>query len=285
VGAEHRAARSFREEGFLESVARALPAAGAAGWLRERLRPMFRRLVARNPRALCATLPGGETFIVSPDYRHVTWNPEEYEAFRAEVRPGDVILDVGANVGAYSVLFGRWAGEHGRVFAFEPEPRAFAGLTCHLELNGMAGYVRAVCAAVTDGSVDCVRLATAPSSGLARVTAKDAEVPDAIEVAATSIDLFCEENGLSPRVIKIDVEGAELQALRGARRTIAARGASLVLFVEMHPAIWASSGLSADDLAGEIAAQGLVPERLDGAARDLWTTEGVCLRLRPRSRA
>jgi FkbM family methyltransferase len=171
------------------------------------------------------------------------------------------------------------------VFAFEPDPGAFAGLARHLDLNGMTGRVAPIRAAVTDGSIDRVRLATAPSSGLARVTSEDAAFPDAIEVAATSIDDFCETNGIAPRVIKIDVEGAELQALRGARRTIAARGPSLALFVEMHPSIWSSSGLSAEDLAREIAAQGLVPERLDGTARDLWTTEGVCLRLRPRSAA
>ena len=80
-----------------------------------------------------------------------------------------------------------------------------------------------------------------------------------------SIDQFCAERGLAPRVIKIDVEGAELAVLRGARSTIAAAGPGLQLFVEMHPHLWPALGISADDVRRECEAQGLVAERLDGS--------------------
>ena len=59
---------------------------------------------------------------VAPEFRHLTWNPEEYTAFRAAVRPGGVVLEAGANVGAYTMLFAQWVGPAGRVFAFEPDP-------------------------------------------------------------------------------------------------------------------------------------------------------------------
>jgi FkbM family methyltransferase len=263
-------------------MARALPAGGATTWLRRRLRPVLNRLLAGRAGGLRSILPGGETFVVSPEYRHVTWNPEEYEAFRGAVRPGDVVLDVGANVGAYSVLFGQWTQPGGRVFAFEPDPGAFAGLVKHIELNAMSRRVTAVHAAATDGSAPTARLSLGASSGLARLPAGAAVDANRVEVAATSIDEFCRRNAILPRVIKIDVEGAELQVLRGSRQTIAAAGADVALFVEMHPSIWASSGTSAQDVHRECAALGFEAERLDGTARDLWTTEGVCLRLRPR---
>src|SRR5512145_578971 len=152
VRTDHPSGRSYRAEGVLESMARALPAGGATTWLRRRLRPVFNRLLAGRAGGLRSILPGGETFVVSPEYRHVTWNPEEYAAFRGAVRPGDVVLDVGANVGAYSVLFGQWTEPGGRVFAFEPDPGAFAGLVKHIELNAMSQRVTAVHAAATDGS-------------------------------------------------------------------------------------------------------------------------------------
>jgi hypothetical protein len=101
------------------------------------------------------------------------------------------------------------------------------------------------------------------------------------EVRALSIDQFCAEHRLEPRVIKIDVEGAELAALRGARSMIAAAGAGLQLFVEMHPHLWPRLGISADDVRRECEAQGLVAESLDASGGDLWQVEGICLRLRP----
>ena len=97
---------------------------------------------------------------------------------------------------------------------------------------------------------------------------------------AQSIDEFCEAAALSPDVIKIDIEGAELAALRGARRTIAGRGAALALFVELHPAIWPSLGVTRADIEAELVRQRLVVEPLPGVG-DPWAVEGVCVRVRP----
>jgi FkbM family methyltransferase len=281
MGADHPAGRTYRAAGVAESIAGALPSGTALRWLRRRLRPVFHRWLASRRSPLVSVLPAGERFVVSPAHRHVSWNPDEYAAFRASVRPGATVLDVGANVGAYSVLFARWTGTAGRVVALEPDPVAFAGLEAHLRLNGMEDRVTAICAAATDGSRSRARLATSSSSGLARLVDEHAGRDSAIEVRATSIDELCRSHGLAPSVIKIDVEGAELQVLRGARHTIAAAGPELALFVEMHPAIWRDAGVAPEEVARECEAQGLWPERLDGTSGGLGTTEGVCVRLRP----
>jgi FkbM family methyltransferase len=273
---------SFRTKSLPERIADSLPTGGAIGRLRRRLRPLVDLWLDQRRGGLRAELPGGEVVIVSPAFRHMTWNDEEYAAFRAAVAPGDVILEAGANVGSYTVLFGQWSGPQGRVYAFEPDPVAFAGLRRHVTLNGLGDRVNLLPVAVIDREVERVRFAVAKSSGVSRLAhADDGPHVPVLEVRGTSIDQFCREQQIQPRVIKIDVEGAELDALRGARATIAAAGRGLHLFVEMHPGRWRALGLSADDLRRECEVQGLVAERLDGSDRGLWTIEGVSVRLRP----
>jgi FkbM family methyltransferase len=187
------------------------------------------------------------------------------------------VLDIGANVGCYTMLFARWTGEAGHVYAFEPAAESRAGLERHLALNDLSARVTVRPEAVSDRSGEAAFL-DAGTHGDNRI------VPGATSatrtVSALSIDDFCEAARITPDVIKIDIEGAELAALRGARRTIAAGGASLALFMELHPAIWPSLGVTRQDLEGEIHQQGLVVEALPGVG-DPWALEGICVRLRP----
>jgi FkbM family methyltransferase len=275
---------SFRAKTLPERLAEALPSGGAIGRLRQHLKPLFNRWLARHDDGLRSVLPGGEVVVVSPAFRHITWNPEEYDAFRAAVTPGSTILEAGSNVGAYTVLFGQWAGPGGRVFAFEPDPTAFDGLRRHIEINGIGDRVTPVAAAISDGSETSLRLVLGESSGISRMAhGDDRSEANVRDVPALSIDMFCADKRLAPTVIKIDVEGAELAALRGARKTIASAGARLQLFVEMHPHLWPSLGYGAEDVERECRAQGLTVEHLDGTRDGVWVTEGVCLRLRPAS--
>ena len=271
--------QSFRRRTFAERLIAAIPAGAVTGRMRRSLKPIFHNVLARSG-TLEAVLPGGERVTVAPEHRHMTWNREEYEAFRAGTPRGGVILDAGANVGAYALLFGQWVGDGGRVYAFEPDPLALQGLRTHITLNGLASRVTAIDSAITDrpGRVD---LAVFDVPGISRLCADGLPSGgERVDTPATSIDEFCAERNLRPDVIKLDVEGAELAALRGARRTIALAGQALQLFVEIHPRLWQSMGYSRHELIAECEAQGLLPERLDGGKSNLWTTEGVCLRFR-----
>ena len=269
----------FRTPSLLERLA-----AAASVWLpdsaRQGLRTLYNRALARTAGDFVCTLPEGERIRVLPQYRHITWNPEEYAAFRAAVRPGDVVLDVGANLGAYTLLFGMWTGTRGHVYAFEPAPLPYAGLQAHVALNALSGHVTAVPLAVTsaDGSADF--LADGADGANRLVRDQDSAAAGVVKVAATTLDSFCRERGVTPHVIKIDAEGAELDVLRGARDTIRASGKTLELYVEMHPHLWSSFGTTRAALEAELDRQRLRAERLDGEA-DVWGLEGVCLRLTP----
>jgi FkbM family methyltransferase len=273
--------QSFRTKTLPERIAAALPAGGALARLRQRLRPLFDLVLAHGREGFRSVLPGGEVVLIAPKFRHITWNADEYQAFRTAVRPGQTILEAGANVGAYTVLFGQWVGDSGRVVAFEPDPIAFDGLERHVTMNQLSTRTTLVPAAISDGTQERLRFALSPSSGISRlVPASEPDGPNIRDVRARSIDSFCAQHRLRPDLIKIDVEGAELAALRGARATIAAAGPDLHLFVEMHPRLWPAFGLSAEDVRRECEEQHLAAERLDGSHEKIWTTEGVCLRLR-----
>ena len=274
-------ANRFRRPGVIERLADRIARWPISGPVRRELKKCYQLAltVQSRGRGLPRVLPGGEIVRVLPQYEFLSWNPDEYRAFRSTVRPGMVALDIGANVGAYSTLLGRWVGADGAVFAFEPAPRAFEGLVRHVRLNGLTGIVRPIWAAVGEAP------ATAPfvlagTVGESRLATAADKAPDAISVRVLAVDEFCERERIAPDFIKIDVEGSELAVLRGARETIRARRGKLALFVEMHPSIWPALGLGLDEMMAELGALSLVPEALTPTA-DVWATEGICLRLLP----
>src|SRR5262245_25115059 len=124
-------ANRFRRPGIVERLGDSVTRLPVSPALRRQLKRLYRLAltIQTGGRGLLRELPGGEAIRVLPGFDHLTWNPDEYQEFREVVRPGMVALDVGANVGAYTMLLGQWVGPTGRVFAFEPAPNAFQGLT------------------------------------------------------------------------------------------------------------------------------------------------------------
>jgi FkbM family methyltransferase len=176
------------------------------------------------------------------------------------------------------MLLGQWVGTSGSVFAFEPAPEAFDGLARHVELNQLGDVVHPVRAAIGSESGTAALLASG-NQGSSRLAIEGGTAT--IEVEVITIDEFCDRHRLTPAFITIDVEGTELDVLRGARRTIRRCRGELALFVELHPTLWPSRGLSRDALADELARQSLALESIV-QAQDPWSLEGLCVRLRAR---
>jgi FkbM family methyltransferase len=274
----------FRQPGLVERLARRVSGVPMTAGLRARLKRWYvaALTVQTRGRGLPASLPGGEVVRVLPEHAHIGWNPDEYRAFREAVRPGMTALDVGANVGAYALLLGQWVGSTGSVHAFEPAPQAFEGLIKHIDLNGLREIVHPVPTAV-GASASAAALLVSGAHGESRLAAASDSISATIAVPVTTIDEYCGLHRLTPGFIKIDVEGAELDVLRGARETIRrSRRQALMLFVEMHPSIWRQIGVSRRDIENELAGQALVVEPLVPSA-DPWALEGVCVRLVARS--
>lgn len=178
------------------------------------------------------------------------------DALRAEVPPGALVLDVGANVGFFTERFARWTGDRGRVIALEPEPVNFAELTRRLEAKGLAGRVDAR-RAVADAQSGTARLViNADHPGDHRMGA------GGVPVSAIALDDL-PTGGRRVSLIKIDVQGAEKRVLEGALAIIVRDRPAL--FVELEPIGLGLFGTGVDDLLGFLAGLGYAPHRLTRA--------------------
>lgn len=141
---------------------------------------------------------------------------------------GDVVLDVGANIGLYTVACACAVGRTGAVHAFEPNPAVADQLARNIALNSLVNvYVHRRAVSDVPGRV-VVRSPDAHEPGLATIVGPGRPVA---EVETVTLDNFAEEHGISRiALLKLDVEGAETMALRGARELISARRIERVLF-------------------------------------------------------
>jgi FkbM family methyltransferase len=133
------------------------------------------------------------------------------------LKPGDIALDVGANQGIYCCAFGSAVGPGGRVVAVEPIPRQAQRLKSNIEANGFKH-----CSVIQKAISDCEGVATLGlADGYTSASILAADKRDSITVETISVDEIVKSMNL-PRVdfIKLDVEGAELLALRGGINTL-----------------------------------------------------------------
>ncbi len=181
--------------------------------------------------------------------REGTLEPYEAELFEAAIKPGMTVLDLGANIGYYTLLAARRVGTTGRVFAFEPDPRTVQSLRSNIRSNGFEN-VTVLERAVSDraGTRDFFLSDTASHSGLGRSMAEQS-ITGVTTVQSTSIDEVLD--GATVAVIKMDIEGGEVAALRGMERTLAGAG-RVSLFIEVNEAALAAHGSSAAELVGQL---------------------------------
>ena len=154
------------------------------------------------------------------------------EAFRRLVAPGATIYDVGANIGFYSLLAARLAGPGGKVHAFEPVPASARAVESNAALNEMAS-ITVHEAAVGAGEGEGTLLVVGETSwSHLSTTGRHADTRVEQPVRLVSIDGLLASGLPAPDVVKIDVEGAELEVLEGMQRTMREHRPALVL--ELH---------------------------------------------------
>ena len=235
------------------------------GLLYQRLSALDRDLGGGSP--ACTLLPNGMKIWcdLSGHIPRVVWGfgiyePQEAWWFSRAIRPGWTVIDVGANIGQYSLMASSAVGTTGRVIALEPVPATFAMLERNVAANGLK-------------NVTCARLALWSEPKTVHLANDRDGDPCTFGVAATGavtaeavrLDDFAREAGIDRvDLIKVDIEGGEPWMLRGASGLLAAHRP--MILSEVNP----------EALAGLGATPGAIAEPLCGLGYRAWrmTDEG-----------
>jgi FkbM family methyltransferase len=175
------------------------------------------------------------------------------------VRRGDVVVDVGANVGFQTRLFAELVGPDGRVYAFEPDGTNFRRLSA--VIRGLR-QVEITHAALSDAP-GTLTLYPSPRLGVDHRTYPVAERVGAERVPAVTLDGTLAP-GTRVRLVKVDVQGDELRVLRGMRRVLD-DSPDVYLLLECWPYGLGIAGSSVDEYEAVLRAQGFRVHLVEGA--------------------
>lgn len=150
---------------------------------------------------------------------------QEYLFYIKYLSPGMVVFDVGANLGDFTLLFSRFAGDSGKIYSFEPAPFTYEKLLTIVRNRNLKNVtLNQLAISNIEGSIsfniydeDHSTWNTSANRPLEKYGI-NINPPEKINVSATTIDKYCEITKIdSIDLLKIDVEGAELNVLEGAR--------------------------------------------------------------------
>jgi FkbM family methyltransferase len=198
------------------------------------------------------------------NYFDTEYEPELVTWLQHTLAPGCVVIDAGAHIGYLSIVMARLVGGSGHVFAIEPALE---------NVEYLSRNVRANCVQ----NVDILPVALAEQPGLASFNINGSsdsfgffEHPNTATVSSRSVpvmsidSIFSESSLARLDLVKIDVEGGELEVLAGLRATLD-RFPRVPLIVEWFPAIYANRGLGLDSLPRELERLGYALSVLDAA--------------------
>lgn len=176
-------------------------------------------------------------------------------AFEALLEPGMTFFDVGANVGYFSLLAASIVGPEGRVHSFEPTPAVAKRLMENVRINALSSRVITNVAAIGERSGTATFHLHSDDSEANSMFATR-EHGGCIEVPVITLDEYVQSRNIrSVDLLKMDVEGAELLALRGAQSILARENAPM-LIIELNSAALASAGSSPLELQGMLEEMG-----------------------------
>ena len=230
-------------------AARRAPAGSAAALL------LMNRALKRCPRDFRAartafgfTVSGNTADLIQRYlYLFGVWEPDLSHWLADRLRPGDVVVDIGANIGYFSLLAAGRVGPSGRVIAFEPVPAIADLLQDNADRNGYDVHVVRAVVGDHDGESEMFRaddrnIGRSSTAGGVGTTSQGV-LPMTTAVRAIEPDLW-------PRIrfIKVDVEGDDQRVLRGLEPILRAVPPGAAVFVEVTPDELVARGGSAEEL-------------------------------------
>ena len=169
------------------------------------------------------------------------YEPNQTEIVKKYVHEGDIVVDIGAHVGYYTLLMAQLVGKNGKVYSFEPDPVNFQLLKKSVEINGFENVV--LIQKAVSNITDKVKLFLGDNdSAINRIyDAKLGDAKESIDVESIRIDEYFKENDELIDFIKIDSEGSEIKIINGMKQFLS-RNQELVMMTEFFPFLIKKSG-------------------------------------------
>lgn len=226
-----------------------------------------------NQRALTTTERGHIMYVQTTDLSlapwimlNGVWEEACTEIFCQLVQPGMTVVEIGANIGYFTLLAAERVGPSGRVHAFEPDPANYELLRDNVEVNGFGGRVTLHREAIADREGRATFYGTTKHRGNGSLIERLDQLGDnsgevvPFEVAVATLDSF---DFSEVDVLKIDAEGSEPFIFRGGSETIA-RSPRLTAIVEYWPKFFAKAGEDAAEFLREREREGFTIARIAG---------------------
>ncbi len=210
-------------------------------------------------------------------YRSSPYEQEEQATFRAIVKAGDTVFDIGANLGFHLVLLSHLVGPRGKVFAFEPNPLLRRNLA--LTVSHLSNTTLYPCALSDEKGEMTFFISEDHMKSSLGEWLKDSEITQQVKCQTRCMDELVDAGELPvPDFIKCDVEGAELKVFTGAQKTLNRTDAPVILF---EANIYTVKGFgtrvtaAADFLTGLKHASYKLFEQVEGGYKPLTYTDQV----------
>jgi FkbM family methyltransferase len=169
------------------------------------------------------------------------------EQLKREIEPGMTIVEVGANIGYYTLLESRFIGPRGHIYAFEPSPVNLRGLKINVLLNGLDSQVETFPYGIGNQTGTGRFFLTNKgntSSFIARDDENGVHTTEVMDVPLTTLDDFFSTRPVSLDFLRMDVEGYELEVIDGMKQLLQTPRAPRKMFIEVHSALLHKRGSS-----------------------------------------
>jgi FkbM family methyltransferase len=173
------------------------------------------------------------------------FEPVETEIVKKEIKENDIILDIGANIGYYSLIFAQLTGKSGKVYSFEPDPTNFEILKKNILVNKHENVILEN-KAVSNKEGNLKLYLSTENNGMHRIYPSK-WCKDSIDINSIKIDNYFNIKKQKIDFVKLDIEGAEYDALLGME-SIIQNNENIIIFIEFVPASLEEHGTNPEDV-------------------------------------
>ncbi len=221
---------------------------------------LFTPSIIRTKHGLTMMIDKKDTVVSETLLQNGEWEPFTTSTFLDYLSESDIVIDLGAHIGYYTLLAAERVGITGKVYAFEPDPRNFSLLKKNVSVNDFPQVVTEnLAVGAENGTVKLYR--EEHNLGDHRIYASDGK-RHALEVNITKLDAYFSSTLPSVALLKMDIQGAEYQALLGMRSLIK-KNKNMVIITEFWPEGMRAAGSDPEAFLKELQSLGYTFQIID----------------------